>query len=41
MRTAFILTVLVILSAGLAGCGNTVDGMGRDVERAGEKIQSW
>ena len=24
---------------GLAACSNTVDGAGRDIERAGEKIQ--
>lgn len=24
----------------LAGCANTLDGAGRDIERAGEKIQN-
>lgn len=33
----WILATAVLLSA-LAGC-NTVDGMGKDIERGGEKIQ--
>ncbi|AEP10759.1 entericidin A/B family lipoprotein [Micavibrio aeruginosavorus] len=42
MRTGLMLAVLIVLAAGsLSACGNTIDGMGRDVERAGEKIQSW
>ena len=30
--------LLIAFAAGLAAC-NTVEGMGRDIERAGEKIQ--
>ncbi len=34
-----ILFILVALSV-LAGCSNTLDGAGRDIEKAGEKIQN-
>lgn len=36
-KKALILS-LTLLAAGLTGC-NTVDGIGKDVERGGEKIQ--
>lgn len=35
---ALIATTVSLGSAGLAGC-NTVEGAGKDVERAGEKVQ--
>jgi len=34
-----ILTVLLICFAGLATACNTAEGVGKDMERAGEKIQ--
>ncbi len=30
---------LIILTLSVTACSNTFDGLGRDVERAGEKIQ--
>ena len=38
MKKLLILIAFVALSASLGGC-NTVEGMGRDIERAGESIQ--
>jgi predicted small secreted protein len=32
-------TLLVLVFAGLAGC-NTMEGLGKDVERGGEKLQN-
>lgn len=37
-RTVVALTLLVAVTV-FTGCRNTAHGMGRDVERAGEKIQ--
>ncbi|MBC7416462.1 MAG: entericidin A/B family lipoprotein [Herminiimonas sp.] len=39
MKKAIALLLLVASGAVLSGC-NTVNGMGKDVERAGEKVQS-
>ena len=40
MRKRILLVALALVACGfLAGCGNTVDGMGRDIEHMGEKIQ--
>ena len=36
--TRFATLLLIVFIAGLAGC-NTMAGAGRDVERAGEKIE--
>ncbi len=38
MKKALILAALIAMSAAISGC-NTVDGMGRDIEKAGESIQ--
>ncbi len=38
MRILFSVTVLCFALA-VAGCSNTFDGVGRDLEKAGEKIQ--
>lgn len=35
----FFLTLSVLLGLTLAGCSNTLDGAGRDIEHVGEKIQ--
>ena len=35
----FALLSLVVIGLGLSACSNTVDGFGRDMEQAGEKIQ--
>lgn len=39
MNKAILCLSLIIMSASLAACANTLDGAGRDIERAGEKIQ--
>lgn len=38
--TRWLVGVSVMLMLGLAGCENTVHGFGKDMEKAGEKIQS-
>lgn len=38
MKTGFVLLALIAGFA-LGGCSNTFEGMGRDIERAGEGIQ--
>lgn len=38
MKKLLILIAFIALGAGLGGC-NTVEGMGRNIERAGESIQ--
>jgi predicted small secreted protein len=40
MKIAIFAVGLIVLSGvGLAGCTNTVDGVGRDLERAGQSVQ--
>lgn len=38
-RIPIFLVLAAIAVAGAAGCSNTVDGLGQDMEHAGEKIQ--
>lgn len=38
-RTMFVMASLLVLGLGLSAC-NTVDGAGRDIERAGESVQN-
>lgn len=38
VRTAVVVPVLLLLVLGLSGC-NTMEGMGRDVQDAGEAIE--
>lgn len=38
MRTLLIVLALMIVPVALSGC-NTVEGMGKDIEHAGESIQ--
>lgn len=38
-RTLFVMASLLVLGLGLSAC-NTVDGAGRDIERAGESVQN-
>ena len=38
-RKACIMTIAMVTLLGLSGCSNTLEGIGRDVENAGEKIQ--
>lgn len=33
------LAIVMLMSVVIAGCSNTLDGVGRDVEKAGQKIQ--
>lgn len=40
MKKIVFILALCAIAAGVSGC-NTVEGLGRDVEHAGEKIQSW
>ncbi|MDB5825722.1 MAG: hypothetical protein JWR21_4426 [Herminiimonas sp.] len=39
MKRTIMMVCLLMLAVVAAGC-NTINGMGRDVERAGEKVQS-
>jgi predicted small secreted protein len=40
MKTGLLaLGVLLLAGLGMAGCSNTVDGFGRDLERAGQSVQ--
>ena len=36
-----ILTVIVGISLMLAGCGNTITGLGKDISTVGEKVTVW
>ncbi|MFN3826331.1 MAG: entericidin A/B family lipoprotein [Micavibrio sp.] len=40
MRTAFFLFMVIVASGAMTGCANTLDGMGRDIEKAGQSIQT-
>lgn len=40
MKNIIICLSLIVFSASLGACANTFDGAGRDIERAGEKIQN-
>lgn len=39
MRIAGSVVMVLAMCAALAGCSNTLEGVGRDVESAGQKIQ--
>ncbi len=39
MRTLLLISALIVFSIPLSAC-NTVEGMGQDIERAGESIQN-
>lgn len=39
MNKILTLALLIVALAPLAGCGNTAEGFGRDLERAGQSIQ--
>ena len=39
MRKLILFACFVTVAGFLAGCSNTLDGAGKDIERAGEKIQ--
>ena len=39
MKKAFTLLLLVVSGVLLSGC-NTMNGMGKDIERGGEKVQN-
>ncbi len=40
MRIRFTIMALALVSSlALSGCGNTFNGMGRDIEKAGQGIQ--
>lgn len=38
-KTVFKVLALVLIPMLLSACGNTLDGAGRDIENAGQKIQ--
>lgn len=38
MRQVFMMAVMALLAMALAAC-NTINGMGKDIEKAGEAIQ--
>lgn len=38
MKKLFVIMTFFVIAAGLAGC-NTVEGVGRDIEKAGQSIQ--
>lgn len=40
MRTALVLFMLSVSLAGLSSCANTLEGVGQDIENAGEAIQN-
>lgn len=40
-KVVLILALMLMTGAFLSGCGNTVHGMGQDIERAGERIQRF
>lgn len=39
MRTLFLIAGLIVFSTSLSAC-NTIDGLGQDIENAGESIQN-
>jgi predicted small secreted protein len=39
MKKLSTLACLFLVAGFISGCGNTLDGAGRDIEKAGEKIQ--
>jgi predicted small secreted protein len=39
MRNIVFLVMVIAVAGGLGACTNTVDGMGRDIEKAGQSIQ--
>jgi len=41
MRLAMILTVLIALSVSLMGCGETVSGVGKDVNRMSRGVNTF
>lgn len=40
MRLLPLCSLLILLTLGLGGCSNTMNGMGQDVEKAGQTIQN-
>jgi|MDTB01.1.fsa_nt_gb predicted small secreted protein len=40
MKHLKIIITFCALSLSLSACGNTLNGLGQDIERAGEKVQS-
>lgn len=38
-KAARVMTILVLMSGFLAGCGHTFEGVGRDIESTGEWVQ--
>ncbi len=39
MKNAILVASFVMLAGGLSACSGTLDGAGRDIEKAGQKIQ--
>lgn len=39
MKKLLMLVCLLSMGGAVAGCSNTMEGAGRDIEKAGEKVQ--
>ncbi|MGH1376589.1 MAG: entericidin A/B family lipoprotein [Alphaproteobacteria bacterium] len=39
MKNIMLITSFMIIGGALSGCSGTLDGAGRDIEKAGQKIQ--
>ena len=33
--------IVMVLALGLSGCGNTINGLGKDISTVGEKVTVW
>ena len=33
--------IVMVLALGLAGCGNTITGLGKDISTVGDKVTKW
>ena len=33
--------IVMVLALGLSGCGNTINGLGKDISTVGEKVTKW
>lgn len=40
MRKIMFLVMVTVVMGALSGCSNTFEGMGRDIEKAGQSIQN-
>ena len=33
--------IVMVLALGLSGCGNTINGLGKDISTVGDKVTKW